>query len=209
MSIVSRNNISLEDVMGAQREIEYSVYGLVKDINELTNASDIIRQFQWVLFEQNDQARGQIRIRMVDDHEYIRTIKYKKNTDSADGRNELNKPSDAEEFAYFIEIAQSGMYKDRYIFPIPGTELKWEVDCFIQKDGSYAPWVKFDLEHKDPSDIPTDLKFPIGVSEVLKPGVDKERLDVIYKEFVTVPAGTQPSAFDVTPLAELKAKLTA
>ena len=49
----------------------------------------------------------------------------------------------------------------------------------------------------------------IGISEVLKPGVDVEKLDAIYKEFVTIPAGTQPSAFKVIPLADLKAKLTA
>ena len=209
MTIISRNTISIEETIGAQREIEYSVYGLVKDINEITAATDIIRQFQWVLYEQNNQARGNIRIRMINDTEFVRTIKYKKNEDNQPGKNELTKPSDAEEFAYFIEIAQSGMYKDRYIFPIPGTDMKWEVDCFIQPDGSYAPWVKFDLEYKDKLDIPEDLKFPIGISEVLKPGVDVEKLDAIYKEFVTIPAGTQPSAFKVIPLADLKAKLTA
>ena len=59
------------------------------------------------------------------------------------------------------------MIKDRYTFLVPGTDLKWEVDCFKQPDGKYYPWVKIDLEVTNRNDPLPQL--PMHFRDVIMP----------------------------------------
>jgi hypothetical protein len=38
------------------------------------------------------------------------------------------------------------MIKDRYFFPVDGSDLVWEVDMFLKPEGGYFDWCKIDLE---------------------------------------------------------------
>ena len=67
-------------------------------------------------------------------------------------------------------MAESGMIKDRYIFPIEGykEKVKWEVDVYRTRDDVVQEWVKIDLEVKD-KDIHLDQvpEFPIELSNII------------------------------------------
>ena len=67
-------------------------------------------------------------------------------------------------------MSESGMMKDRYFFPVSGTDLVWEFDVFIShtdEEGRhhYSPWIKIDLEVTDRSaPIP---HLPIEVTDLI------------------------------------------
>ncbi len=82
-------------------------------------------------------------------------------------------------FMLFAMAAENGMAKRRYTFPIPGTQLSWEIDRFFKNalaaelpvdqitSDHFHPWVKIDLEHPAEfslSDVPT---FPFPFKEVV------------------------------------------
>jgi hypothetical protein len=77
-------------------------------------------------------------------------------------------PSNKDMFTAFKFLGGAGMRKDRFTFPIIGTDLKWEVDMFPKADGSgYHEWCKIDLEVRDRSQpIP---EFPIALTDVILP----------------------------------------
>ena len=200
--------VSLEEAAGLTREIEYVIYAELKDVTELLKATSIERQFQWCIYTQNDVNQGLIRVRCTNDTEYTQTTKVKVSGDTAAGKDENCISIDANQFKMFSMLSKTGMYKDRYIFPIPDTDLKWEVDCFIQSDGSYAPWCKIDLELPDPQAIDfKSLPYPITLGEVLQQN-QSDRLDTIYAEHITVVPGKTTKDFNTKPIAELQAQLT-
>ncbi len=123
--LINRATISMEEEVGSQREIELTTYGKIDNFDMLKSASSVERQFQFILYEQSDVATGNIRIRCTNDTDYKMTIKHKPNDDQRPGKNELCRDSDQASFEAFSWIAQSGMYKDRYYYPIAGTDLIW------------------------------------------------------------------------------------
>lgn len=201
--LINRATISLEEEAGSQREIELTTYGKVDNFDMLKLATNVERQFQFVMYEQSDVATGNVRIRCTNDDDYKLTIKYKPNTDNAPGKNEICKPIDKEAFDAFSWIAQSGMYKDRYYYPVVDTDLVWEVDFFIQADGSYAPWVKFDLELKEGQSIPPGLKYPFETLEIINRD-NKEVLDKVYDDYLIVKPGVTTSDFKTESIASIK-----
>ena len=98
---------------------------------------------------------------------YVQTIKTPPR--SVEGgpvmRHEIETPSSFEAFGALRACSKSGMVKERYRFPIPGTELVWEMDVFPKDDGTYSEWVKIDLEVKAPlSSLPP---LPPGLADAI------------------------------------------
>jgi CYTH domain-containing protein len=167
----------------ANFEREYVFYAKLSDKSILEKASHMEEQEQRSLKiakTATNHASGTIRIRRTDDNgkiSYIQTTKtpvkpLERDTEKSDtvvadaSQNMLEVAIDASEDAFnqFKLIADHGMKKTRYTFPIEGTELKFEVDVFDGQDED-APWVKIDLEVDKPLEsIPA---LPDGFSNII------------------------------------------
>ena len=168
----------------ASFEREYVFYAKLTDPSILEKASHVESQEQWSMnVEKTDKnyCSGRIRIRKTDDNgkiSYVQTIKtpikpMQADTEASDttvpdaSQNMLEVAIDASEDAFkqFKLIADQGMIKTRYSFPIEGTELKFEVDVFHLPNGEKSQWVKIDLEVDQPLEsIPS---LPEGFSDAI------------------------------------------
>lgn len=166
----------------AQKEREIVYYARTAEGYVFPPTENKERQEQWSIkipMTDNNAAQGDIRVRKTDlfDHgdlgqtEYVLTTKIR-----GDDIDEIPIPSTEDQFFHFKRLAESGMLKDRFTYPIPGTELVWEVDAFLKPGGGYWPWVKLDLEI--PAEAPVDFpipEVPIEAEEWIK-GQNGERL---------------------------------
>ncbi len=165
------------------RERERVIYARLSDLSQLSNAASVDSQEQWQIKlpkTDNNSTKGTIRVRRVmpmkicgtmvmhskpsiNSNQYVMTVKAER---TADDRLEVPLPASEDMFNLFRLLAENGMYKHRFHFPIDGTELVFEVDAFPKTDGTgYHEWVKIDLELKDVTvDIP---ELPFKVEEVI------------------------------------------
>lgn len=179
-----------EDTSGkAQKEIEHIVYGRLTDFAQLSNAASREIQEQWQVKlpkSEKNAAEGAVRVRKSQiegaDPNYFLTMK----TRAKVGSLESTLSCSEDMFTMMKFVAEFGMVKDRYRFPVPNTELVWEVDVFKKPDGTYHDWVKIDLEVDD---LSTPLpELPLKFADVILPtdleGPDKEKhnatLDTLY-----------------------------
>ncbi len=208
MSDFSKNRligyISMEaDVQDGKlfRERERVIYARLGDMSVLGKAESADHQEQWTIKlpkTENNSAKGQIRVRKVipmvkstdgekfelshrdgDDAQYVLTTKAEK---AADDRLEVPAPVTKDMFELFRLLAENGMIKDRYHFPIENG-LVFEVDVYLKEDGSYHEWVKIDLELKDISvDIP---ELPFSVEEMIldktQDSAEKSKITDLYE----------------------------
>lgn len=186
-----------EDTSGkAQKEIEHIVYGRLTDFAQLSNAASRESQEQWqvkMVKSDKNAGEGAIRVRksQIDgaDPNYYLTLK----TRAKVGNLESTLSCGEDMFTMMKFLADFGMVKDRYRFPVPNTELVWEVDVFKKPDGTYHDWVKIDLEVEDLSAPLPEL--PLKFADVIMPadleGQDKEKhnatLDVLYNSVFKTP----------------------
>lgn len=159
-----RAAVSMEDIIDGitRRELEYTFYAKIIDMSELEKAQEKEKHEQWnVPLDTDENVR--LRIRLIDDRRYTMTTKvYQKGVPGAD-----ETPIDISEgvFKALRQAGKDGYIKTRYTFNIPNSQLKWEVDVFLDAMGKPHPWVKIDLEVEKESDqIP---EFPIKLSEVI------------------------------------------
>jgi len=185
MKNIKRNykSISLEDFSseGVNIERELEVYALLADLNELKQAASVEKQEQYGIVPATGTGhKGSTRIRKTSkgsEVNYVHTTKVL----LKDGSNlETNKESSEEMFIAFKALANDGMLKDRFLFPIEGTQLVWEVDVFPQPDGSYAPWVKLDLEIPEGLRLQAIPNLPFNTKKT----VFKNRKDPNTTEFI-------------------------
>jgi len=184
----------------AFKEIEYVYYARLSNMEDLKNATSQEHQEQWELkFPKTDLngGSGSVRIRKTietgKEPEYVLTTKTVAN--KQDDKIEVPIPATEAMFDQFKLLAEKGMIKDRYFFPIEGTDLVWEIDCFLKPKGKigvgpYYDWVKIDLEVSSRKEkIP---QFPLATEELItKPygkrteAEEKTITDLYDKEFVT------------------------
>jgi hypothetical protein len=139
----------------------------------------MVQQEQWVMGAPKtaDGSKGFLRMRkIVEGHgnvpQYVFAIKNK--TDKIEVEHEVT----ADMFEQFVRLSEEGQMKDRYFFPVAGTALTFEVDCFLlpevqplrrkghnNRGPMYYPWVKIDLEVPDKTTpVP---QFPFEVQQVI------------------------------------------
>lgn len=146
-----------------QDEIEDVYYARIVDASQLEKAQSKIEQKQ-------SNVRGklkgsQIRVRMATEGgetKYILTGK-KPKADHPQALDEVSSEVGADMFDIFLAVSGEYQHKTRYVFPIEGTELKWEVDVFFNSKGEVCGWCKIDLENP-PESTP---EFPIELSDVI------------------------------------------
>lgn len=156
----------------AEKEIEYTIYARLVDPTQLGRAKSMEHQEQWevrIPKTEENAGKGSFRVRKTTidgaEPQYTRVTKIAYNKDN--DKIEIPLPSNHDEFTAFKFLANLGMVKDRFHFPVMGTELVWEVDCFPKEGGGYHEWVKIDLEVKD-RDTPLP-DFPIDLEDVILP----------------------------------------
>ena len=175
------------------KEAEHTIYGRLVDHSQLKKASSMEHHEQWeVRIEKTEEiaGSGSMRVRkiQVGDSEptYEFTTKVKTKEDNL--KLECSVLTTADNFMQFQFLSGKGMIKDRFHFPIIGTELVWEVDMYLKEDGTYHDWCKIDLETDDLNAPLPEL--PIEFSDVILPegmGEDtpeerNKKLDILYEK---------------------------
>lgn len=199
MAIVGTGVALEEDVQDGKlfREREKVFYVRVTDTDQLSGAASRDSQEQWTVKipkTEGNAAKGNIRVRKVvggndgAEPQYVLTTKAERNSED---RLEVPAPVTEDMFKLFRQLADTGMIKDRYSFPVEGTDLVFEVDMFLDTSKAeadhtpYHQWAKIDLELKDfNGEIP---ELPIKVEEVI-PGdtTDPEQRAKITELYETV-----------------------
>lgn len=154
--------VSMEAIDGVTTdELEYTFYGKVKDLNQLSEAKATEEHEQWQLPLEGGKVRA--RLRLINNIRPTICTKVKK--ESAPGYRETECDISMDLFNALKLAAVDGYKKIRYDFPIPNTNRKWEVDVFFNQSGEKSYWVKIDLEVNSPDDsIP---KLPIEFTEII------------------------------------------
>lgn len=172
----------LEDLENGQKakEKEYVWYGRLTDVAELQKAASQETQRQSSLKGKG----GTIRVReTISDGAARYTLTAKAYT----GRGECDEcsvPVSKDLHEVFRLLSGESMDKIRYTFPIEGTELKWEVDVFIDPQGNPKDWVKIDLEV--PAEISEWPALPVTLADTIFGGNDlytpeqRAKLDELY-----------------------------
>lgn len=151
-------------------EQEYVFYVRITNFKQLENAAHAEKHEQWqIKIPSTDEnaGSGSIRARKVTSADG--TVSYELTTKSKTkkGNIETTVPATEENFTQIAFMANSGMRKDRYTFPIPNSDLSFEVDVFPDGKAGYYTWAKIDLEVKSPlSSFP---ELPIQVEEIITP----------------------------------------
>lgn len=182
MSTTQDQQIALEAEVATgvkQAENEHSFYARIADMKQFDGLPKE-RQEQWeikVPKTDRNTAAGGIRVRktIVDGQrpEYVMTSKV---LISSDGKkDEVPIASTPHQFIHFALLSEGGMIKDRFTFPIKGTDLKWEIDLFLKPDGGYHDWCKIDLEVED-LNAPIPQELPIAFTALI-PGDPSKRTD--------------------------------
>lgn len=168
-----RGTLAMEEVADGKafKEIEYTFYARVPDMDELFKASHKEHQEQWELkFAKTDKnaSKGSIRIRKTveEGKEPVYVITTKVPVPGAENdKIEVPVPTTVAQFESFRYMSEFGMIKDRYFFPVDGSDLVWEVDMFLKPEGGYYDWCKIDLEVKSREEpIPP---FPIEFANII------------------------------------------
>jgi hypothetical protein len=161
-------------------EFEHTIYAKLTDPSQLNQSKSMEHHSQWeirVEKTEKNAGKGSFRVRKtwVDggDPDYVAVLKIPLDPNGSNAKKkEIPIPATEDWFIGLQFLADQGMIKDRYHFPIIGSDLVWEVDCYPKEGGGYHEWVKIDLEVKDLSaPLP---EFPIQFEEIILPvGVGK------------------------------------
>lgn len=176
-------------------EKEFTFYARLPNQDELLKASSKEHQEQWELKvdkSEENASKGSLRVRKtVEDGKepyYVLTTKIP--VPGTDDKIEVPVPTTIEQFEAFRYMSDRGMLKDRFFFPVDGSDLVWEVDMFIRPEGGYFEWCKIDLEVGDRGEqIPP---FPIEFADIImnqngkRTPEEEQRVGALYQvEFLT------------------------
>lgn len=188
MTPLRRLSISLEDGADGtvQQEIEYAFFAEVSSWDWLEKASKQEKQEQWESYRDlGDGAFAQCRVRATDDKTFEMCVKTK--TPGELGKKEVEQICSKDFFEQFRFFADKGLNKTRYIFPIEGTDLKWEVDVYTTQSGERHPWLKIDLEVPDAETELPKFEFPLKEVIVNQPAQrtdeEKAKISSLFEEW--------------------------
>lgn len=191
MSLVAhgllKHNLGLEDLENGQKakEKEYVWYGRLTDVSELQKAASQETQKQSSLKGNG----GTIRVRETGAMGQVRYTLTAKAYSGRGEADEVSVPVSKDLHEVFKAITGESMDKIRYTFPIEGSELKWEVDVFIDAQGNPKDWVKIDLE--TPGEMTEWPPLPVTLADTIFGGNDlytpeqKAKLAELYSTVFT------------------------
>ena len=151
-------------------EQEYVFYVRITNFKQLENAAHAEKHEQWQIkipSTDDNAGSGSIRARKVTSADGSISYELTTKSKTKKGNIETTIPATEENFTQIAFMANSGMRKDRYTFPIPNSDLSFEVDVYPDGKAGYYTWAKIDLEVKSPlSSFP---ELPIQVEEIITP----------------------------------------
>lgn len=151
-------SLKMEDINGEKHiEREYTAYVEVPNFNWIDDAPQMELHEQWNIGLKDDSVRQ--RIRLINKRRYTMAVKQPLRGEA--GYYECEQDISADMFELLKLGGEQGFLKERFNFPIDGTNLKWEVDVFKSRAGGRHPWVKVDLEYHSINDPIPDFPFPI------------------------------------------------
>lgn len=177
-------SIGLEDIANGtkSREKEYAWYGKLVNPEKLEKAVSKEVQKQSTLKGKG----GTIRVRETTSLGQVRYVLTAKHYQGFGDATEVSLPVTVDMYEVFKGLSGESMDKIRYTFPIEGSDLKWEVDVFIDSEGKAQEWVKIDLEV--PEETTEFPPLPVELTEVIFGGnreytpEEKAKLDKLFKE---------------------------
>jgi hypothetical protein len=143
-----------------KREDEIVFYAVMKNPEGLKLAADKESQEQWGI----KKRKGRVRVRKVTKADlaptFSLTFKTKSENAGIMGSIEEEYPCEEGMFNSFKNLAEEGMIKDRYFFPVKSVQITtdagkqdivvedvfYEVDVFFNEDKTYNENIKIDLE---------------------------------------------------------------
>lgn len=145
------------------QEIEYCLFVKLDNLEQLQQADSKELQEQWEMYKDcGDRGFATARIRAIDDRRWVLCTKLK--VPNVMGKEEVELPATKAMFEHFRYLGSTGLRKTRYVFPIPDSDLKWEVDVFEDVEGNVvSDWVKLDLEVPAPLESLPEL--PVTYTE--------------------------------------------
>lgn len=151
--------LAAEEFGGVALERELTFYVKLSNLDELKNLESI-DQVQWKLDLKGSHPEARFRARQENGklHSICCKIPHRSGDGNVEAETEVN--SDFWEFLV-KHFGNHGYKKTRYIYPIPETDLKFEIDVFISESGQPHPFVKVDLEY--PSNLPALPPFPFEI----------------------------------------------
>ena len=162
-----------------QLEVEFTIYAELQDTRVLEQAVSKERQKQVEISLDTDTDIRQ-RIRSINDKRWLITTK--EPPEQGFGNLETECDISKDMFDTLVKATKEDMvYKVRHFYPIPGTNLQWEVDAFYSQAGTFHPWVKIDLEVPSlEMEIPP---LPFQVNSVIY--ADSDDLTIVEKRKIS------------------------
>mgnify|MGYP003593618494 CR=1 FL=1 len=153
------SGLKFEDFNGEKHiEREYTAYARVEDFSWIDEAPEHEQHEQWEIpYSTNTTVRG--RLRLINNRRYTEAVKEKLRGEEGSYEVEFDISRDA--FEMKKKACVNGYSKDRYNFPIAGSNQKWEIDVFKSQSGGRSEWVKIDLEYDSKADAVPDFPFPV------------------------------------------------
>jgi len=191
-------SLGIESEAPAVIERERMMFGLIKDISQLEKAALKEHQEQYeIKIPKTDKnaLAGKLRVRRSqevgkEEFNFTFTVKTELSGDENSTEDEkrsleINEPTTEQMFMAFQYIAEGGMKKTRYEFPIEGTDLKWEFDVFAGSDGQPQAWCKIDLEVPqgglvDQPPFPIEMERIISSNPAAQSEEEKTILDTLF-----------------------------
>lgn len=155
-----QQNAVSADEKQAHREDEIVFYAKMTNPDGLKLASAKEHHDQWEIKTQKGKVRVRKTVKDGLEPTYSMTFKKKSKNAGIDGSVEQTNAIDEMTFINFSQIANNGMIKDRFKFPVTSVQIKtsagledievqdtfYEVDVFFNPDDTYNLYVKIDLE---------------------------------------------------------------
>ena len=199
--------LSQEDHLDGKKwkEIERVWYVRITDWDQLAYATSFEYQIQNDVRVKDEGHDGLLRVRKTlkatGEGEsfappiYSLIAKVKEGQGAAAHNDEAALEVTGDFFDLFSRLSSKGMRKDRYHFPVKGSQLLFEVDCFLtpeyqqaREQGTvctgekYFPWAKIDLELPDENVTIPDL--PIQYEELIAQTAEKNPdIDKLYDQY--------------------------
>lgn len=147
----------------ADKEKEYVWYGQISDFEQLKKAVSTEKQSQSSMKGVNGTTRVRRVLKDNGQADHFLTCKNYTGNGECD---EVTQRTTEDMWRAYRGATGESMDKIRFVFPIEGTDLKWEVDIFVGLDmKGMKAWCKIDLE--SPTDLTEFPPLPIQLNEVI------------------------------------------
>lgn len=177
----SIQSFGLEATADGQKhiELEYTFYGKLDDFSVLDSEIVTSKEEQDQYFIPIDNDTIGARIRRINKTQHVLTVKARR--EGVKGKEEVEQEISEDMFNLLRESSDKGYRKIRYVIPAPNTELKWEVDVFLDANEQRHPWVKLDLEVTSEDQQPPQLPFKL-TEKIVAQGSRKTEAENLFIE---------------------------